>query len=263
MSYIKFYKFHGTGNDFIIIDNRDKIIHWNSPAYIKSLCNRRLGIGADGLILLEESSLGAFYMRYFNSDGNESTMCGNGGRCIVAFAEKLGIIQKDELINFHAIDGMHQAIWHEGDVSLKMVDVKAVEQNSWGYFIDTGSPHIVCFVDDPGVVDVVKAGREIRNHPSFGSKGTNVNFVKKTGEGMLDVRTYERGVEDETLSCGTGCVASVLADHYLNGNCDRYRVRVKGGILWVKFEPLQRGIYRDIWLEGPARFVFEGNIRLF
>lgn len=263
MSTIRFYKFHGTGNDFIILDNRDNGFDAGDSSFVKYLCHRRFGIGADGFMMLEASDKYAFSMRYFNSDGRESTMCGNGGRCIVAFAEKLGIIRKEKLFEFEAIDGVHEALWTEGEVSLKMVDVDGIQEIAGGFFLNTGSPHFVSFHNDIESLDVLRLGYDIRNSSLFGDGGTNVNFVKVFGDGLINVRTYERGVEDETWSCGTGCVASVLTDHYLNNKTERYRVKVRGGDLKIRFDAVGAGVYKNIWLEGSAKFVYEGNIRKF
>jgi diaminopimelate epimerase len=263
MGLIRFYKYHGTGNDFVIVDNRDGSFNIEGSEYIRFLCHRRYGIGSDGFMLLETSKDHAFFMRYYNSDGNESTMCGNGGRCIAAFAQKLEIVKKNEMFEFEAVDGIHHAVCrNNGDVSLLMVDVNGISEVADGYFLNTGSPHFVCFTDDIESIDAVTIGRSIRNNSFFGKAGTNVNFVKVNSEqrGEITVRTYERGVEDETWSCGTGCVASVLTDHFLNGGENAYRILVKGGELNVRFQHESTGRYRDIWLEGPAKFVFEGIV---
>ncbi len=258
---IKFDKYHGTGNDFILIDNRKKEIEL-STEQIMYLCHRHFGIGADGLMLLELEPGVDFKMVYFNSDGNESTMCGNGGRCITAYAKKLGLIE--DKARFIAIDGLHEAtIANDGVVSLKMGDVKHIDKGENYFYLNTGSPHYVKFVFDVKHFNVFDEGKKIRNSDAFVAEGTNVNFIEKIEEDIF-VRTYERGVEDETLSCGTGVTASALVAA-LKGvaigknNC---RVRTLGGNLNVKFDKVLENTFYNIWLEGPAEFVFEGNIEL-
>lgn len=258
---LRFYKYQGTGNDFILIDNRQSQIYLTQPQ-IANFCHRQFGIGADGLMLLELEPGVDFKMVYFNSDGNQSSMCGNGGRCITAFAKHLGMIE--DKAKFLAIDGLHEAtINPNGEVALKMKDVKSIEQTDNYYFIDTGSPHYVEIVAGVENIDVYHLGKRIRFNDRFSETGTNVNFIEKT-EDHLFVRTYERGVENETLSCGTGVVASALVAA-LNGistsknNC---LVATKGGHLEVTFEKVLEKTFYNIWLKGPAIKVFEGNIDL-
>lgn len=260
MQKIAFYKYHGTGNDFIIVDNRKGDFDGMGNSFVKHICHRRFGIGADGFMLLENSRKYTFAMRYFNSDGNESTMCGNGGRCIVAFAHRLGLIPDGELFEFEAIDGLHEAIYQPDFVQLKMIDVEGIREIANGYFLNTGSPHFVRYTDDLEAMDVFNLGRSLRNNKEFGEGGCNVNFVTALSDGHISVRTYERGVEDETWSCGTGCVASVLADYNKNRKATSYQVNVRGGKLKVKFTPNGEQEFEDIWLEGPAMFVFQGEI---
>ena len=255
-----FYKYHGTGNDFVIIDNRTGTLDGNDTSLVKNICHRRFGIGADGFMLLEHSEKKTFAMRYFNSDGKESTMCGNGGRCIVAFAHKLGLVPEGELFEFEAIDGLHEAIYNADHIRLKMIDVTGIKEVANGYFLNTGSPHFVRYTEDLAAMDVFTSGRSIRHNKEFGEGGCNVNFVASQAEGVISVRTYERGVEDETWSCGTGCVASVLTDYYINPKGQNYQVNVRGGQLKVQFTPLGDQGFKDIWLEGPALFVFQGEI---
>lgn len=256
---LHFYKYQGTGNDFVLIDNRTSNFK-NDTKIIKKLCDRRFGVGADGLILLENSSLDLsdFKMVYFNADGNESTMCGNGGRCIVAFAKKLGVIESET--TFEAIDGLHSATINDGFVNLKMVDVPTVNLSKEASFLDTGSPHHVAFVDDVYDFDVFTQGRRIRNLPNYEAiKGTNVNFIQ-IKEGVVHVRTYERGVEDETLSCGTGVTAAAITAKMSNKIEDLpVKVITKGGTLEVDFEVEGPNAVKNIWLKGPATFVFEGD----
>jgi diaminopimelate epimerase len=257
---IRFSKYQGTGNDFILIDNRSKEIQLNSEQ-VRFLCDRRFGIGADGLMLLELEPSVDFKMVYFNSDGNESSMCGNGGRCITAFAHKLNLI-KDQA-KFMAIDGVHETSITSNGVSLKMNDVKNIEKGDNYFFLNTGSPHYVKFVYDVKNFDVYGEGKKIRNSDPYIAEGTNVNFIEKLDD-TLFVRTYERGVEDETLSCGTGVTAAALIAS-VNGvasgknNC---RVSTRGGDLNVRFEKVLESNFYNIWLEGPAEFVFEGTIIL-
>jgi len=258
---LSFYKYHGTGNDFILIDNRENTYSYLSENQVALLCNRRFGIGADGLILLQNHKSYDFEMKYFNSDGKEATMCGNGGRCIVAFAAKLGLFV--DKTRFLASDGEHKAlITSDGIVELEMQNVEEINDIIAGHFLNTGSPHYVCFVNDINNVDVFSEGKRIRNLIEHFADGTNVNFVESRG-GLIKVRTYERGVEDETLSCGTGVVASALAA-YKKGVISKNSIAIntKGGNLSVRFKFKDDGKYsfENIWLSGPAKFVYSGSI---
>lgn len=256
---LTFYKYQGTGNDFILIDNREKRFDVNNNSLVKHLCDRRFGIGADGLMLLQNAEGYDFEMIYFNSDGFEGTMCGNGGRCIVAFANKLGIFQTKT--RFVAIDGPHDAELLPGDkVRLKMQDVDRVEADGRNYFLNTGSPHYVIFVEEINKVDIETEGRLVRYSDKFKkSGGTNVNFVEIKEEALY-VRTYERGVEAETLSCGTGVTAAVIsAATRLKSDNNSFAVRTHGGNLKVSFTQ-RNELFEEIWLEGPATFVFEGKL---
>lgn len=254
---IHFYKYEGTGNDFIMIDNRKMSFHKQEES-IRLLCDRRFGIGADGLILLEESPETDFKMVYYNSDGRESTFCGNGGRCVASFARKLGLVQ--EKTQFEAKDGLHEATFHGDTVSLKMRDVTEVMSILDGYELFTGSPHFVVFTDHVSRTDVKKEGRRIRTMDHNMPDGINVNFVEKQTEGIF-VRTYERGVEDETLSCGTGVTASALVAAS-NGYKSPVRVETPGGKLEVEFVQHSDESFTDVFLKGPARFVFEGHFEI-
>ena len=204
-----FHKYQGTGNDFIIIDNRNYIFPKKNSSLIASLCDRHFGIGADGLILLEDHKTVDFSMIYFNADGHESTMCGNGGRCIVAFAKQLDLIKNET--TFDAVDGLHYATIENGIVSLKMIDVKSIELSNTHSFLNTGSPHHINFSENIDTINVKELGAKIRYGAPYFKEGTNVNFAEKTSDNSFKVRTYERGVEDETLACGTGAVASAIA----------------------------------------------------
>ena len=255
---LNFHKYQGVGNDFIIIDNRNNKIKL-SETQINKLCDRRFGIGADGLILLENHSDFDFKMIYFNSDGKESTMCGNGGRCLVAFAKSINLITTKT--NFSATDGPHMAIVNDDDsISLQMQDVNDFRIVNTNYYMNTGSPHYVTFRDDISKIDVYSRGREIRNSAEFAPEGTNVNFVEIQGE-KLFVRTYERGVEDETLACGTGVTASAIsASFYSDSDKNSYDIITKGGNLKVSFKKQDDNTFNDIWLTGSATFVFKSKI---
>ncbi len=252
---INFYKYQGTGNDFIIIDNRNKSFEIDNNL-IKKMCDRRFGIGADGLMLLENHNNTDFRMVYFNSDGYEGTMCGNGGRCIVAFANKLGIIKNKT--KFIAVDGVHYAEINDGLVSLKMLDLKQIERINDDYFLNTGSPHYVKFVDEFNKINVYNEGKRIRNNDTFKAKGTNVNFAQLTGN-IIKVGTYERGVEDETLSCGTGVTAVAICAYIESDKkINNFDIETKGGNLNVSFDN-KNNLFENVWLTGPATFVFSGE----
>ncbi|MDY0099180.1 MAG: diaminopimelate epimerase [Bacteroidales bacterium] len=257
---IPFNKYHGTGNDFIIIDNRTGIFAPSGPGFIKTLCDRRFGIGADGLIVIGPSVYGDFRMTYYNSDGYEGTMCGNGGRCAAHFALRSGIAR--EKMSFSATDGFHRAEYINELIRLSMNDIPDPVMIKGSYFINTGSPHYVVFTEDPDTIDVFQEGKKLRWSSDFPEGGTNVNFVKADSKGLY-VRTFERGVEDETLSCGTGvtasAIAAVLSGHFVSS--PPVNVRTRGGDLSVDFR-LADGRITDVWLTGPATFVFEGYFKL-
>jgi len=258
---IQFFKYQGTGNDFIMIDNRTNFFSKNDTKLIEKLCDRRFGIGADGLILLENDKISDFRMVYYNSDGNESSMCGNGGRCIVAFAKQLGIIQDET--NFIAVDGPHYAkISPDGIVSLQMKDVDAIQLAADYVFMNTGSPHHVALVEDVKSVPVKQWGSEIRYSNLYGKAGSNVNFVEPISDTLFAVRTYERGVEDETLSCGTGVTAVAIAMNAIGKTqSNEVQLLVEGGQLKVSFRK-EGTSYTHVFLIGPATFVFKGTVTL-
>lgn len=259
---IKFYKYQGTGNDFVIIDNRDRKFDGNNYDLVSFLCDRRMGIGADGLMLLEEHDSPDidFTMRYYNSDGKEASMCGNGGRCIAAFAVLQKAVENPNEFYFEAVDGVHVAKYDNGIVSLKMSEVKNIEVGDKYYFLNTGSPHYVSHLSQIDHINLVKNGSEIRYSDQFKPGGTNVNFVEEISDNHIKVRTYERGVEDETYSCGTGVVASAISTYLKNNKSSCFNIDVKGGKLNVKFEGNKQDGFKNIWLIGPATFVFEGQI---
>jgi len=255
---ILFNKYEGTGNDFVIIDNR-RLSFISEKNLVEKICSRRFGIGADGLILIEPSDSSDFYMRYYNSDGLEGTMCGNGGRCAAHFSVRNSIAPKD--MTFMTIDGPHSAIVDGNHVQLSMSDVTNIERTKGSCFLNTGSPHHIEFVADPNRIDVVKEGRKIRYSETYAPKGANINFISVT-EKHLVVRTYERGVEDETLSCGTGVTASAIAAVFCGhiGSCP-VKIKTRGGFLSVSFL-LEGTRATNITLSGPATFVFRGEIEI-
>ena len=255
-----FYKYQGTGNDFVIIDNRNRKFDKENNTLIAKLCNRKFGVGADGLLLLENSENHDFKMIYYNADGSESTMCGNGGRCIVAFANKLKII-KNKCV-FEAIDGLHHASIENNLVKLQMIDVKTIAVFENHVFLDTGSPHHVTFSDTISEIDVYSEGKKIRNNKPYFKEGTNVNFVEQLNNNTFKVRTYERGVEDETLSCGTGVTAVAIAVHKTNKSKDNaITLETLGGKLEVSFE-IENNSYKNVFLKGTATLVFKGEFEL-
>lgn len=256
---IHFYKYQGTGNDFVILDNRDNRYDGLTRKHVEYLCDRRFGVGADGLMLLNAHPHFDFEMKYYNSDGRESSMCGNGGRCLTMFAHDMGIILSD--YKFIAIDGEHEAsINTDGTVALKMNNVQNVKYDHGNFILNTGSPHFVTMTNDVMHLDVFKKGRDIRYSDAFKDEGINVNFVQQTEEpDKIIVRTYERGVEDETYSCGTGVTASALVCYHNDNGFNRVEVQTKGGALSVEYDKIGEN-YENIWLNGPAVKVFEGTI---
>jgi diaminopimelate epimerase len=254
---MEFYKYQGTGNDFVMIDNRD-LQFPKDKKIVAKLCDRRFGIGADGLILLENDEIYDFKMVYYNSDGGESTMCGNGGRCLVAFAFFLDIFENK--CTFIAIDGEHEAEIRNGIVKLKMIDVESIQNDGNDSVLNTGSPHYVKYVQNIADFNVFAEGNSIRNSENYSEKGINVNFVENISDDEIFVRTYERGVEDETFSCGTGVTASALTFLQKN-NLTSIKVKTLGGDLKVYAEK-HGNSFREIWLEGQAKQVFKGKVDL-
>ncbi|HVY73500.1 MAG TPA: diaminopimelate epimerase [Puia sp.] len=259
---ISFFKYQGTGNDFIILDNRQQIYSGISREIIARLCDRRFGIGADGLMMLNLHPDYDFEMKYFNADGREGSMCGNGGRCMVRFAYHLGIHKS--LYHFLASDGIHEAEIDDGSniINLKMKDVDSIRDEDGDFILNTGSPHYVKIVDDVMDYDVVKKGTEIRFSREFNKEGINVNFVQVKDADEIIVRTYERGVEDETFSCGTGVTASAIVCYHNEVGYNEVAVTTKGGKLVVRYDRIDENHYNNIWLCGPAEKVFEGRTDL-
>jgi diaminopimelate epimerase len=258
-----FVKYQGTGNDFILIDNRERKY---DAIDVKTLCNPKFGIGADGLMLLQNVEGYYFEMVYYNSDGNISTMCGNGGRCIVAFAGELGLL-KSEKVNFLAIDGPHEAVYiqtnNEVFVELRLNDVANIEIFNGDYVLNTGSPHYVKFINDVDVIDIIAEAHQIRYSERFEKEGINVNFVEIVNDHSIKVRTYERGVENETLSCGTGVTAcSVALYKHLNFSELQSEISIKtmGGDLKVSYQRTPNQVFQLVTLKGPAVRVFEGVV---
>jgi diaminopimelate epimerase len=259
---IKFYKYQGTGNDFIILDNRNKEYSDLSVEIVKKLCDRKYGIGADGLMMMNEKEGYDFDMTYFNADGNEGSLCGNGSRCIVKFASHSGMIKERYL--FTTSDGAHEAkLAEDGIVSLKMKDVDTIQRHHLDFILDTGSPHLIKMTADVMKTDVYKKGKEIRYNPDFEKEGINVNFVEQLTEpDKIIVRTYERGVENETLSCGTGVTAAAIICFHNESGFNNVEIKTLGGILNVEFDRTEQGKFTNIWLCGPAEKVFEGKLEI-
>ncbi|MBC7744294.1 MAG: diaminopimelate epimerase [Flavobacterium sp.] len=259
---MQFFKYQGVGNDFILIDNRDSQINHQQPEFIQQLCNRRFGIGADGLLVLQKKEGYDFEMVYYNANGQPGSMCGNGGRCLVAFAKHLKLIGNET--HFLAVDGPHYATISDAGnwVSLKMIDVDIIKKDHDAFVLDTGSPHYVKLVTDLDQINVFNDGRIIRNNSNYNENGINVNFVEDF-EDHYFVRTYERGVEDETFACGTGVTAVALAMAKKKGHFGLINtpIRVQGGKLNIRFN--YDGLrFSDIFLEGPATFVFKGEMEI-
>ena len=255
---LNFSKYQGTGNNFVMVDNRTKIFPNGNTDIISYLCDRNFGIGADGVILIENDTESDFRMIYYNPDGTE-TMCGNGGRCAVAFARDLGMIQNQT--TFNAFDGLHFASIDGKDISLQMIDVDTVQHNTYYSFLNTGTPHHVELVNDLTDYPVFTRGKELR-YNLYGEKGSNIDFVEQKNSDTFRVRTYEKGVEDETLACGTGVTAVAIAMHHSGKTtANTIKLPVEGGTLKVSFD-FTDGTYSNVFLIGPAKFIFKGSIEL-
>ncbi|WP_268122660.1 diaminopimelate epimerase [Roseivirga pacifica] len=257
MRALSFYKYQGTGNDFVMVDNREGVFPKDDLKLIAQLCDRRFGIGADGVILIENAANADFEMVYYNPDGSQS-LCGNGSRCAVMFAKQLGIIA--DKTDFLAIDGMHKATINGDEVKLLMNDVAGYEQIGEDFLIDTGSPHYIRYNNNVAELDMIAEGQSVRYAERFKAKGVNVNLIQQLGDAELKIRTYERGVEGETLSCGTGCTAAALSLG-LKNNVEEVTLQAVGGTLKVTFEKAGNG-FKNIYLIGPAKQVFAGSISI-
>lgn len=257
---LSFAKYQGAGNDFILLDNRSGAWDHLSVSAISKLCDRRFGIGADGLIKINAIPDYDFEVDYYNSDGSKS-FCGNGARCAVRFAHELGI--SSDSVSFMAIDGAHEAVKQNGLVYLKMNDVPQIDTSAEEFVLNTGSPHFIHFTKNVADFDIVSYGKQIRYSDTYKQEGINVNAIHQLDEHSFEIKTYERGVEDETLSCGTGITAAALALGEKNGieGAYEYQVKAQGGNLSVKFKRTDSG-FTDIWLIGPAAFVFKGEVHV-
>lgn len=255
---MKFSKYQGAGNDFVMLDNRDGQYNNISVQTISAMCDRRFGIGADGVLLLTPHDLLSFRMVYFNSDGSRASFCGNGARCISAFACALGLVPQNQKFSFEADDGFHSATCTDGWVDLKMIDVQSVEPLLGGAFLNTGVPHFVIEVENLPALDIMQAAPHFRHHERFAPSGTNVDFIAIDAPDSISVRTFERGVEGETLACGTGIVASAIVASLQTGRSS-FNVHARGGNLTVKFQKNSDNSYSNVYLGGPAIRVFDGE----
>ena len=257
---IDFFKYQGTGNDFVVLDNRDGKYSHLTEAQIHFLCDRRFGIGADGLMMLQLKKVYDFEMKYFNADGKEGSMCGNGGRCIVQFAKDLHLINDKTL--FIATDGAHEAVIAEsGMIELKMINIEGIERRGSNSILNTGSPHYIQPVTDLSQTDVEREGKTLRYNDEFNERGINVNFIELIND-VVHIRTYERGVEAETLSCGTGATAAALSVAKQSTEPQTIAVQTKGGLLKIKFTRTGEDQFENIWLCGAATYVFKGTINV-
>lgn len=254
---IDFRKYHGTGNDFILIDNRLNVFTGDRKKFAQYWCHRHFGIGSDGVIFLGNSEDFDFDMDFYNPDGSQS-FCGNGSRCVVQFAKDIGMIKGET--RFSAIDGVHHAKFTDQGISVKMLDTKSVAEMNGDFFLNTGSPHYISYENGSILRNIFQFGEKIRYSDKYKHEGTNVNLVEKIDPHTIRVRTYERGVENETWSCGTGATACGLCHAALNNIANgAIKVHVKGGILFVHFNKTATG-FNDVWLEGPVKFIFSGQI---
>jgi diaminopimelate epimerase len=267
MKGLTFTKISGSGNDFILFDNREKALDGDLRKFVRKVCSRRLGVGADGVLLLGKSAEHDFSMRYFNADGGEAEMCGNGARCIAYFALQIGAAR--ERMSFQAKDSPHTAEVRGSRVKVSLrdpaqiqlgIDLELGEKMLSVHFVNTGVPHVVVLTTDVENAEVVTVGREIRNHPRFAPAGTNADFAQVTGSHSLRIRTYERGVEDETLACGTGATASAILAHVLKKVEPPVSVTTQSGeILIIHFQN-EKGTVSSVFLEGDVTPVFEGKL---
>lgn len=257
MAALHFYKYQGTGNDFIMADNRDESISLSTEEIIH-LCDRKFGIGSDGIILIEKSDEADFYMNFYNPDGSKS-FCGNGSRCAVRFAQFLEVTSN--IGSFIAIDGKHAFVSNLEEVHIHMRDVFTTSKQGEHFIINTGSPHYIIYTDSLEDINVVEEGRKIRYNAEFKGEGINVNFVQEKSN-KLFIRTYERGVEDETLSCGTGVTAAALSFGLRHPDKNELKVTTRGGELQVKWNRNEDGSFSEIYLCGPAQYVFDGHIMI-
>lgn len=259
MNFIQFHKYQGTGNDFVMIDDMGERFDLQAHDLIAQLCDRKFGIGADGLILIRNHAEADFEMIYYNSDGHLTSLCGNGSRCAVKYAHQLGMAQ--DACSFLTVEGILQAKIENDLVHIKMPDVTDVQVFEDHYFLHTGSPHHICHVNDVENYDVYQNGKRIRNGAPYFEEGSNVNFVETRDNNQIFVRTYERGVEDETLSCGTGVTAAALVQG-LEGATSPVNVKTLGGDLQISFENDPSGGFRNVYLIGPAIEVYQGEISI-
>lgn len=257
---IPFSKYQGTGNDFVLVDNRDQRFPAENMTVIRQICHRKFGVGSDGLILIQPDNEADFYMNFFNPDGSQS-YCGNGSRCALHFAQRIGMV--GDRSSFRAIDGIHEGRTNGHKVTTSILPVSPIEKRGDNFLINTGSPHYIVFCEDVESVDLIAEAREIRYNHEFKSAGVNVNFVQIIGEGQLKMRTYERGVEDETLSCGTGVTAAALA-HLASAEVELSKVKVetRGGHLEVVAQKQRDGAFSQIALSGPVQETFTGTYTL-
>lgn len=252
---IEFYKYQGTGNDFILINNFEPFFDKENKALIAQMCDRKFGIGADGLMVIERSEKADFDLYFFNPDASVS-FCGNGSRCAVQMVKDLGLSRKEN-ISFSAFDGLHTAVQQQSNISISMRDVPEIKKDPNGFFVNTGAPHVVVLKEKVDATDVMSEGRRIRYDSGYAPVGTNVNFMEELADGIR-IRTYEKGVEDETLSCGTGVTACALTYAHLHPMAGKVKVYTRGGQLEVSFEKREKG-FVQVRLAGPASFVFKGE----
>jgi len=256
MQHFEFFKYHGTGNDFIVLDNRSQQFPAENLAAIRQMCDRRFGIGSDGLILIEPDDQSDFYMNFYNPDGSQS-FCGNGSRCAVHFANAIGLVE--EQCTFRAIDGEHRGEWSEDAIRVSIRPVSDPEKRGDHFLVNTGSPHYIIFVPNVKAVDIVTEARAVRFNDEFREHGVNVNFVQVLDEKNIRIRTYERGVEDETLSCGTGVTAAAITHLVREGTGRKIHVETRGGELLVSATRGADHLFFDVWLSGPAVKTFSGT----